>query len=286
MYPEIREFESNPTLAGMAELKRDVVYSTAGGEKTKMTLILPWGATMEAHPKYPLVVFVQGSAWTTPNMDYEIPQLSQLARAGVVVATITHRSSLEGEAFPAYLVDTKTAIRFLRAHAAEYAIDADRVCVYGTSSGGNTALLVGVTGDDPAYKSNEYADFSDAVRCVAACFGPTDLTKMVDVREEKPDNDGAAIFKGLVGNGEIADVLRGMSPISHVKNGAQYPPTLIIHGDADPVVPYEQGVLMFHRLIDAGAHAEMIRVKGAPHEGPFWSPALVDAIFAFIMEHV
>ncbi len=285
-YPEIREFESNPNLAGLAELKRDVVYSAAGGEKTKMTLILPWGASAPEHPKYPLVVFVQGSAWTSPNTDYEIPQLSQLAREGYVVATITHRSSLDGAAFPAYLVDTKTAIRFLRVHADEYAIDPKRVCVYGTSSGGNTALLVGVTGDDPAFKSDEYADFSDAVSCVAECFGPTDLTEMIDVREAKPDSEGAAIFNGLVGGGEIQDVLRRMSPVNYVRDGKAYPPTLIIHGDADPVVPYEQGTLMFHRLVDAGAAVEMIRVKGAPHEGPFWSPALVDAIFAFIKSHL
>ena len=285
-YPKIREFESNPTLVGLAELKRDVVYSAVGGEKTKMTLILPWGASLPEHPRYPLVVFVQGSAWTFPNVDYEIPQLSQLAREGYVVATITHRSSLDGAAFPAYLVDTKTAIRFLRAHADEYAIDSGRVCVYGTSSGGNTALLVGVTGDDPAFKSDEYADFSDAVSCVAECFGPTDLTKMIDVRETKPDSEGAAIFNGLVGDGEIKDVLRRMSPVNYVQDGKSYPPTLIIHGDADPVVPYEQGVLMFHRLVDAGAEAQMIRVKGAPHEGSFWSPALVDTIFAFIKGHI
>lgn len=285
-YPEVREFESNPKLEGLAELKRDVIYSAAGGEKTRMTLILPWGAAAKDHPRYPLVVFVQGSAWTFPNVDYEIPQLAQLAREGYVVATITHRSSLDGAAFPAYLVDTKTAIRFLRAHADEYAVDPERVCVYGTSSGGNTALLVGVTGNDPAFRSEEYAEFSDAVSCVAECFGPTDLSKMIDVRETKPDSEGAAIFGGLVGGGDIHDVLRRMSPVHYVKDGEKYPPTLVIHGDADPVVPYEQGEIMFRRLIDAGAEAEMIRVKNAPHEGPFWSPALVDAIYAFIKEHI
>jgi len=219
-------------------------------------------------------------------MDYEIPQLAQLAREGYVVATITHRSSIEGAAFPAYLADTKTAIRFLRAHTDEYAVDPARVCVYGTSSGGNTALLVGVTGDDPAFKSDEYAEFSDAVTCVAECFGPTDLTKMIDTSEYDPHSEGAAIFNGLSGDNEINDVLRRMSPVNYVEDGKKYPPTLIIHGDADPVVPYEQGVLMFHRLVDAGAEAEMIRVKDAPHEGPFWSPALVDAIFAFIKGHI
>lgn len=284
-YPEIREFDSNPELLGLAELRPDIIYSAAGGERTKMTLILPWGTGEGCAPR-PLVVFVQGSAWTFPDVNYQIPQLSQLARAGYVVATVTHRSSLDGAAFPAYLVDVKTAIRHLRAHADEYAIDPARVSIFGTSSGGNTALLVGLTGDDPAFRSAEYPEHSDRVSCVVECFGPTDLPGMIDLESRDPASEGAEIFRGLVGNGDIRDVLRRMSPINYVKDGQAYPPTLIVHGDADPLVPYAQGELMYRRLIDAGAHAEMIRVKGAPHEGSFWSPALFEAIHVFIQRQL
>ncbi|MCB8600020.1 alpha/beta hydrolase, partial [Blautia sp. DFI.9.9] len=69
-----------------------------------------------------------------------------------IVATVQHRSALDGHAFPAFLQDVKTAIRYLRAHAAEYQIDPDRVGIWGTSSGANAALLTALTPNDPRYE--------------------------------------------------------------------------------------------------------------------------------------
>lgn len=282
-YPEIKIFEYNPSMAGMARLVPNVKYSEVNGG-LYMTLIVPWG--MQAGGKYPLVVFVQGSSWTTPDINYEIPQLSQLARQGYVVATIVHRSAVEGNPWPAYLVDTKCAIRFLRAHAAEYGIDPERVCIYGTSSGGNTALLVGVTGDDDRFRSTEYAEQSDAVKVVVDCFGPADLPKMIDLDPEKASEGGKALIYGLAGEREPEELLELMSPVNYVEAGKKYPPFMLLNGDADNVVPYEQSEIMFRKLIDCGCEARLIRVKGAEHEGNFWSPALVDEIFGFIKERL
>ena len=123
-YPEIKVLHNNPELTGLAYTVRDVVFSHAVPEGLKLTLMLPWHEKGDAHPtKRPLIVFVQGSGWTFPNIDKQIPQLSQYARAGFAVATVTHRNAAEGHPFPAYLEDVKTAIRFLRAHAEEYGID-------------------------------------------------------------------------------------------------------------------------------------------------------------------
>lgn len=81
------------------------------------------------------------------HRDYEIPQLSALAREGFVVATVNHRdaSSDPHDMFPAYLEDVKAAIRYLRANARQWHVDPDRLGIWGTSSGGNTSLLVGLT---------------------------------------------------------------------------------------------------------------------------------------------
>ena len=132
-------FPCSQHLDGMAELFRNVVFACPDGKELKMQILCPW----RKDKRYPLVVFVQGSAWTTPNPDYELPQLGALARQGFVVASVSHRDCRDGYAFPAFLQDVKTAIRFLRAHAAEYCIDKERVGIWGTSSGGNAALLVG-----------------------------------------------------------------------------------------------------------------------------------------------
>jgi acetyl esterase/lipase len=105
-YKEVKVVKNNPTLKGMAAVLPDVVFSTVQGIELKIQIIQPWKVdSATEQPKYPLIVFVQGSAWTFPNVYFEIPQLAQFAREGYVVATLTHRNCLEGHPFPAFLED-------------------------------------------------------------------------------------------------------------------------------------------------------------------------------------
>ena len=281
-YKEIKVIKNNPNLKGMAVMIPDIVYSTAQGVELRMQVMKPWA--MEAdNRKYPLIVFVQGSAWTFPDVYYEIPQLAGFAREGYVVATLTHRNSLEGHPFPAFLQDVKTGIRFLRKHAKDYQIDPDRVAIWGTSSGGNTALLVGLTGDDLSYKTDEYAEYSDAVKTVVECFGPTDLTWPIN--NIKSLQEGMRqIFEGLRGQDTEENVikLQDINPVNHVILGKDYPPFFILQGNKDDLVDYSQSELMYHKLLDAGVDASMVCVEGAPHEGSFWSNELLGLIKEFI----
>ncbi len=283
-YKEVKMINNNPTLKGMAVMIPDIVFSTAQGVELKMQILKPWTTQASEKPKYPLIVFVQGSAWTFPDVYYQIPQLSQFAREGYVVATLTHRNCLEGHPFPAYLEDVKTGIRFLRKHAEEYQIDTDRVGVWGTSSGGNTALLVGLTGDDAGYRTQEYPEYSDAVKIVVECFGPTDLSFVVDNIESLENEDMKRIFQGLRGENtkENVEKLQMFNPVHHIKEGNDYPPFLLLQGNQDDLVEYEQSELMYHKLLDAGVDTSMICVDGAPHEGSFWSNELLELIKEFI----
>ena len=247
---------------------------------------------------FPLVVFIQGSAWTKPNQFWEIPQLSRLARRGFVVASVTHRSAFEAPA-PAFLQDVKTAIRFLRAHAGEYDIDPGRVCAWGTSSGGNTALLLGLTGDDPAFETDEWAGQSTRVQAVVDCFGPTDLMKMAEFQYTDTPIDEKNIFIALggaldcVGDAtreemleRIRPRLEQISPIRYVKPGLALPPFLMLHGDADPVVLFEDTEALYHKMTECGYDASLVRVTGAEHEGTFWSEALNQILFDFIEKQI
>lgn len=282
-YKEIKKIKNNPTLKGMAVIVPDVVFRAANGVELKMQIIKPWANGDDDHARYPLIVFVQGSAWTFPDVYYQLPQLSQFAREGYVVATLTHRNALEGHPFPAFLEDVKTGIRFLRNNADKYQIDPDRVGIWGTSSGGNTALLVGLTGDDPRYKTKEYEEYSDAVKIVIDCFGPTDMTDIVGKIELIPD-DMRPIFEGLRGENTMENIekLLEINPVNHLQSGKSYPPFLILQGDQDDLVHYSQSELMYHKLLDVGADASMICVEGAPHEGSFWSNELLGLIKEFI----
>jgi acetyl esterase/lipase len=188
---------------------------------------------------------------------------------------------------PAFLQDVKAAIRFLRKNAAEYDIDPDRVCAWGTSSGGNAALMVGLTADDPAFETDEHEGFSTAVNCVVDCFGPTDLVKMIDVQYRKPLNKENLMYVlGGANEEHYQENLTAISPIHYVTPGRELPPFLILHGDADPVVLYEDSEAFYGQLIANGYEADLVRVTDAPHEGNFWSRELLDIIFDFIKKQI
>ena len=277
MIPEIPHLPMNPALQGQAEMIRDIVYSRNG---QTLTLLLPW-APRDDRSKVqpcPLILFVQGSAWTTPNIGYEIPMLSRFAEAGFAVATVSHRSAQEGHPFPAFLLDVKCAVRFLRAHAADYAIDPGRVAAFGTSSGGNTVCLLGLTGDDPSLKTEEYADQSDAVCGVVACFAPTDLPALFDGFKNAPQYP--AMMAGYFGADpqKWEDTMRRCSPVYRVEPGKAYPPFALLHGTGDPVVPYQQTEELYRKLKEAHAEVSAWYVDGAEHEGNFWSPEVRQVI--------
>lgn len=277
---------NNPQMAGLVTLKPGIVFSPPGGEELALQLLQPlWKS--ENGKGFPLVVFIQGSAWTKPDQFWQLPQLSQLALRGFVIASVTHRSCWTDPA-PAFLKDVKTAIRFLRAHAKEYDIDPERVCAWGTSSGGNTALLLGLTGGNPAFETDEYADQSSCVKAVVDCFGPTDLIKMIeDQYGAMPKNDENLLWAlGGKDPDTYQAVLKDISPIAYIKDDAVLPPFLILHGDADDVVLFEDSESLYDKLIACGHQADMVHITGAPHEGNFWSKELLEIIFDFIEKNV
>ena len=282
--PRIIQLSNNPEMKELVEMKTHVVYAVPDGEELAMQIVKPmWKSDGKG---FPLVVFIQGSAWTKPDQFWEIPQLSLLARRGFVIASVTHRSCFTAPA-PAFLKDVKTAIRFLRAHAAEYDIDKERVCAWGTSSGGNTALLLGMTGDDPAFEGDDWKGESTKVQAVVDCFGPTDLVNMAEVQyADRATDEEKNLFLALAGAEDWQTPLRAISPICYAQPGQDFPPFLMLHGDADPVVLYEDSEALYEKLAECGYDVDLVRVTGAPHEGDFWSMPLLEIIFDFIQREI
>ena len=281
----IHEIDNNATMKGQVRLIENVTYSAVDSEAVKMDILAPWSQRydyLESQPR-PLIVFVQGSSWRRPTMGEEIPQLVQFVRAGYVVATVQHRNSLDGHAFPAFLQDVKTAIRFLRAHADQYAIDPERVAIWGTSSGANASLLVALTPDDHRYKTAEYADQSDAVNAVVSCFAPTDVIDTFKNADQVPGSDILQYSLFGADRGKWDTIKRQMSPLYQIQDGKEYPPFLLLHGDADKVVPYHQMEDMYHALQEHGVTVEAYRVKGANHERDFWSQRVYDIVKEFLV---
>lgn len=281
----IHELANNPTLSGQVRLIENITYAAMEGEALHMSILAPWTQRYpkEYHPApRPLIVFVQGSSWRLPTLGEEIPQLVQFVKAGYIVATVQHRNSLDGHPFPAFLQDVKTAIRFLRAHASQYAIDPQRVAIWGTSSGANAAMLVGLTGDDPEYKVDLYADESDAVDAIVSCFAPMDVADTFAYTANVPGNKLLQYFLLGPDPKKWPEIEKKMSPLYQVKDGQNYPPFLLMHGDADKVVPYAQMEKMYERLMANGNSVEAYRVKGANHERDFWSPTIYNLVQQFL----
>lgn len=298
-------FPNNPEYLDMAVMRDDLSF-VCEGQQQRITLILPAKmAQKENTERYPLVVFLQGSGWTAPNRFTQLPQLCAYAQKGIAIASITHRNSLEGNPFPAYLKDAKAAIRFLRSIKDELKIDENRIGFFGTSSGGNTALLIGLTADDPRYETEDYKGYSDRVACVVDCFGPSDLIhfeggpltsiaqlgQLPDLETLKTmyqggDNGLLDIMFSLFGQENPLNVLKAMSPTMEIKEGQHYPPFLIAQGTKDDVVPYSQSLMMHEALKAAQADSTLIEITGAEHEGTFWSARLHEAIFSFLQKHL
>ena len=285
----IHEIENNPGLTGQVRLIDNVTYAAVDGRPLKMAILEPWTQRfpLKYHPApRPLIVFVQGSSWRVGKMGEQIPQLVQFVKAGYVVATVQHRNTLDGYPFPAFLEDVKTAIRYLRRRAVKFAIDPDRVTIWGTSSGANAAMLVGLTGDDPRYAGHLYRTESDRVDAVVSCFAPMDVLDTFDYTAAVPGSELLKFCLLGMDRKKWPEIAKEMSPLDQVKPGQDYPPFLLFHGDADKVVPYQQMVKMYDKLEADGYDVAAYRVKGANHEKDFWSERIYQTVLEFLDKKV
>lgn len=247
---------------------------------------LPGSNEPEPAPlKRPLVVFVQGSGWGPQNLYSAIPQLAELAHRGYVVASVEYRPSTVAIA-PAQVQDVKTAIRYLRANAAKYGIDPQRVGIWGDSSGGHMAALVATTVGVTDFSTTDYADQSDAVQAVVDFYGVSDLTVMGRfpswLDHDAEDSPGSLMLGGSPLKNR--DKALAHSPVTYIKPDRQLPPFLLLHGDEDVIVPFNQSVILYQALRAADKEVVFYKVKGGNHGWQFWSPHVMQIVVDFLDE--
>ena len=265
---------------------KDVEYVQRDGKPSHLQLLLPGGLLpgMESTLRYPLVVYVQGSAWGEQYVYGSLPQLVPLARAGFVVASVKHRPSSQAR-FPGFLQDVKSAIRFLRANAEKYFIDPSQVGIWGDSSGGHAAQMVGVTGDMEEFKTQDNRELSDGVQAVVDFYGPSDVTHINDTpRDPIFTADKSKIPEDILFGGCVVDhpeIAQPGNPINYIEKDKPLPPFLIAHGDEDPMVPFNQSVLTAQKLLETGHTLEFYKVVGAGHGTFMWTQELVDLVIRF-----
>jgi len=235
----------------------------------KLDLYLP--ETPPAGKLSPAVVWIHGGGWAggTKNEARAKNICGILARAGYVAVSIDYRLG-EG-AWPTNLFDCKNAVRFLRAHAAEYQLDPNRIAVAGGSAGGHLALMVALTagqeGLEPTGAGTPYAGVSSAVRCAVNMYGITNLMtrRQTDAKGQPTATRklmGASLkYFGATNDG--ADVLRLASPVTHVAKNS--PPILTLHGRADTTVDFAQAEELERVARERGARHELVLLDGVGH---------------------
>ncbi len=230
-------------------------YANPDDQHLQLNLARPMG-----DGPFPTVLCIHGGGFRAGNRESYNALCKKLAAKGYVAATVTYRLAPKYP-FPAAVHDTKAAVRWLRANAAKYQIDPERIGVTGGSAGGHLAQFLAVTeGVEQFEGALGNNDYSSAVNCVVNVYGPSDLTKSygksVDAAEVLP------LFLG--GNLEQARHRHILaSPLYWVT--PQAAPTLCIHGTEDKYVAHEQAEWLVERLKAADVEAELLSLPGAGH---------------------
>lgn len=253
------------SLASAQTRIQDVIYLKSGGAAFTMDVVKP------AKPNRAAVVFMMSGGWISDHsmLNSFGPAVAKVfTDEGFTVFEVVHGAQ------PRYKVadiveQVRSAVRFVHAHAVDYGIDTNRVGVSGISSGGHLALMIAASPDSP-------------VSAVAAIAPPTDLANWGKpgriVTEEPP----MAIFIPALGfdpNGPRSDMealAKKLSPITYVT--ARFPPTLIVQGDADKVVPPQQAKVMDEALAGAGVQHKLVIIPGGGHDEKTFGPGLVKAL--------
>ena len=264
-----------PALATpQARVQENVVYGMYSGLALLMDVHFP--ETPNGHG----VLYIRGSGFHTPlGLDAKPlkaardERMTSLVDAGYTVFAINHRAAPRFR-YPAAHQDAIRAMRFVRHHAQDFGIDADRIGAVGSSSGGTLALALGVMDQfSPAADASAVGQTSGKAQAVVALAPPTDLALMINSWEGAVDlvasYMGAPVYSDIGEDGietELERDYRMASPISHVdRNDA---PCLLVHGDKDIVVPYAQSEAFADAMQDAGGTVRLLRVPGGGHRLP------------------
>jgi acetyl esterase/lipase len=271
--------------------QQDVVYGRKFGTALTLDVLTP-----TARPNGAAIILVISGGWYSSHDGIDgMSRLfaAPLARRGYTVFAVVHGSQPKFT-IPEILDDMNRAVRFIRFHAADYHVDPDRFGITGGSAGGHLSLMQGLAGDTGNPKAKDPIDrVSSRVQAVACFYPPTDFLNYGKPGENALGRGTLKNFKApfdfhdldpktrtfvpVTDEKRIEEIGRKISPVNHVS--ADDPPTLIIHGDADKLVPIQQSQILVKKLTDAGVEARLIPKPGAQHGWPHQDqdmPAIAD----------
>ena len=257
--------------------KIDVVYGRKHGMALTMDVFTP-----KANANGAAIVWIVSGGWFSAHEAINPVAIEEFLKRGYTVFAVVHGSQPRFT-IPEINQDLHRAVRFIRYHAKDYQIDPDRIGVTGGSAGGHLSLMQGTAGEAGDKAAKDPVDqTSSRVQAVACFFPPTDFLNYgktgenavgrgvlsgfkppFDFQEQDPNTK---VYRPVTDEAKILEIAREISPVNHVS--ADDPPTLIIHGDADLLVPIQQAELILDKLKSAGVETKLVVKKGAAHGWP------------------
>lgn len=231
----------------------NVIYTQVKGWDGKMDIYLP---PKENGPS-PVVINIHGGGWNKGVKESQTG-FSTFFKAGFAVANIEYRLTGQATA-PAAIEDTRCALIYLIKNAKNLNIDVNRIVIMGGSAGGHLALMGGLLGNDHRFDTNCPGVENIKVAAIIDKYGITDVWDWGYGAVIK--SKSARTWLGEYANDE--KFARSVSPINYITKDS--PPVFIVHGDADPTVPYQQSVDLHKKLTEAGVKTEFITVPGGLH---------------------
>ena len=254
----------------------NITYTTASGMELKLDFYRP----AQASGPLPTAIFMHGGGYRVASKK-EASTLSVMpyVQMGWNAVNVEYRPSGVALA-PAAVEDARCALRWVIHNAKEYNVDTNRIIVTGQSAGSHLALMSGLAPESAGFDRNCPGPEPLKVAAVVSWYGVFDYTTLVD----DPTRDYAVTWIG--GQPNYKQVAARVSPMTYVRAGL--PPVIAIHGDADPIVPYEQEVREIDALKKAGGVAELVTIPGGKH-GNFERDQVLrawTAIDAFLAKNV
>ncbi len=221
-------------------------------------------------PNAPCVIWLCSGGWFSDHKDIN-PLISKMFNdQGISVVQVVHGSQ------PRYTLNEivpqiKRAVRYVHANATRFGINPNRIGISGASAGGHLSLLIGGTGDNGNPDAKDVVDqFPSSVNAVGAFMPPTDFLNWGRADYMPFDTPQMAVFMPAFGikkdasKEKVAELGKALSPIDFIS--PKFPPTMIIHGDKDMLVPIQQATIMDEALGKVGVDHTMITVVGGGHD--------------------
>jgi len=207
--------------------------------------------------KSPVVINIHGGGWNHGVKESQTG-FNTFFKMGYAVANVEYRLTGQATA-PAAIEDARCALTYLIRHAKELNIDINKIVVMGGSSGGHLALMAGLLGNDHRFDSNCKGVENIKVAAIIDKYGITDVWDWgygTHITSKSATN-------WLGDRAKDKEFALSVSPITYVNKNS--PPTFIVHGDADPTVPYQQSVDLYKKFTEAGVKTKFMTVEGGLH---------------------